>query len=258
MEDNKQLFTQQEVATSAAGRGLQKTAELTNSANQIAMNIMKTLMSDEKYRQQILDSQKTNDVMDQIINELHTFTTEHEFLNDVQVEELERMLKSQQSKRSRAKSKVMTMENYVSMLTAAIAERMIRSAGNFEKTSNVGVRRTTVSFSEEELLALAADTEKLAKAIRNVQSKKCILKGKADFDAESDEYKRILEAEEQLKALRGGTVVKAEIPQEMVEKAEKADTVKNILTEVEDIEKMTARDSKALLAKIKEAIEVTQ
>ena len=69
----------------------------------------------EKYQQVILDSQKSHDVMDKLINEIYDPTTvDIEFLKAESEGVLDRMIKSQQSKRSHAKSKEMTLENYLS------------------------------------------------------------------------------------------------------------------------------------------------
>src|SRR5690606_22488569 len=108
MTNLKELFannnnTSQEVTN--RGNQLSSTAELTRISADIAREIMKRAEADaEKYQQQILDSQKSHDVMDQLINEIYDLTTvDIEFLKAESEEVLDRMIKSQQSKRSRAK-----------------------------------------------------------------------------------------------------------------------------------------------------------
>jgi hypothetical protein len=92
------------------------------------------------------------------------------------------MLKSQQSKRSRAKSKAMTLDNYTTLLTAAIAEDIIREIYNKPKSAG-GFHRAagTVDYTIDQLQALHDDQEALRKEIRNVQSKKSIMKSKNPF-----------------------------------------------------------------------------
>src|SRR5690606_5977280 len=190
MSNLRELFannnnTSQEVTN--RGNQLSSTAELTRISADIAREILKRAEADaEKYQQQILDSQKTHDVMDRLINELYDLTTvDIEFLKVESEDVLDRMIKSQQSKRSRAKSKEMTLENYMAMLTGAVAENLLRIAANKPKTAGGGgARRGTVTYSEEELEAFKNDPEALRKALRNVQSKKSIYKSKADFDPE--------------------------------------------------------------------------
>ena len=152
-------------------------------------------------------SQREHSAMDTLIEEMVDFdTVDYDFIYQLDDKTVDGMLKSQQSKRSRCKSKAMTMDNYKSMMTAAIAEKIIRLATG--KTKNaVGVRRGTgtVTFSDEELEALRVDQEQLKKELRNVQSKKSIMKSKADFSEEDERWQALLVAEEQLKSIRVST-----------------------------------------------------
>ena len=171
------------------GNQLGSTANLTRISTDIAREILKRAEADaEKYQAKIVESQKSHDVMDQLINEIYDLTTvDIEFLKAESEEVLDRMIKSQQSKRSRAKSREMTLDNYITMLTGAVAENLLRIAANKPKTAGGGgARRKTVTYSEEELEAFKNDPEALRKALRNVQSKKSIYKSKADFDPESE------------------------------------------------------------------------
>jgi hypothetical protein len=236
MED-KTMFETQEVNGAVQTRGLYHTAELTQRANAVAKGILKDILEDSSYHAAIKESQKSNDAMDNLIESQVSINQLSDFLNEADMNEIEKMLKSQQSKRSRLKGKAMTLENYTSLMTAGVAELMLRSAGNIEK-GRTTFARAGVGYSDEALQELAADQEALAKAIRNVQSKKCIAKGKAGFDPTADEFQEILHVENQLKALRvggtGTTVIK----------------VKNMLPVEEDLESMSSEDAKALLIKI--------
>ena len=253
MTNLKELFannnnTNQEVSN--RGNQLSSTAELTRISADIAREILKRAEADaEKYQQLILDSQKSHDVMDRLINELYDLTTvDIEFLKAESEEVLDRMIKSQQSKRSRAKSKEMTLDNYITMLTGAVAENLLRIAANKPKTAGGGgARRSSVRYSEEELEAFKNDPEALRKALRNVQSKKSIYKSKADFDPKSERWQELLEVEAQLKAIRDGQAAEAE------KAIEKTNQLEEMLATV-DPKDLKAADAKELLESIKQML----
>lgn len=263
-EDNKQetkteaMFTETTHQSGASrANALNKTAELTSMAATMANECFKYLMADkDKWKESIIESQKSHDAMDELINETDVVKDDsHTFLMLEPEAVLEKMLKSQQSKRSRTKAKVMTQANYITLMTAAIAEMLIRAALGKEKSAtNYGVRRVLVKYTEEELEALKNDQEALKKAIRNVQSKKSIMKSKIGFDASSDAWHELLTTEEQLKALRDNapiqTIVEV-IPEDVLEKVQKAEELVTLINQAEDIDKMKAADGKALLNQIK-------
>lgn len=229
---------------------LSNTANLTRISADIAKKILKIAEADaEKYQQVILDSQKSHDVMDQLIKDTYDLTTvDIGFLKDEPAEVLDRMIKSQQSKRSRAKSKAMTFENYLTLLTGAVAENLLRLAANKPKTAGGGgARRTSVAYSEEELEAFKHDPEALKRAIRNVQSKKSIYRAKADFDEKSERWKELLETEAQLKALRDGQSAEAE------KAIEKASQLEEMLATI-DPKELKAADAKEMLNSIKQML----
>jgi hypothetical protein len=244
----KDLFTSQKVSNNTnGGNQLGSTANLTRISTDIAREILKRAEADaEKYQAKIVESQQSHDVMDQLINEIYDLTTvDIDFLKKETADVLDRMIKSQQSKRSRAKSKEMTLDNYITMLTGAVAENLLRIAANKPKSAGGGgARRGTVAYSEEELEALANDPEALKRAIRNVQSKKSIDKSKANWDPESERWQELLKAEEQLKAIRDGQTVEAE------KAIEKANQLEEMLATV-DPKELKAADAKELLASIK-------
>jgi hypothetical protein len=232
------------------GNQLGSTANLTRISADIAREILKTVGADaEKYQQVILDSQKSHDVMDQLINEICDLTTvDIDFLKAESEEVLDRMIKSQQSKRSRAKSKEMTFENYLAMLTGAVAENLLRLAANKPKTAGGGgARRTSVAYSEEELEAFKNDPEALKRALRNVQSKKSIYKSKADFDPKSERWQELLAVEAQLKAIRDGQTIEAE------KAIEKTNQLEEMLATV-DLKDLKAADAKSMLESIKQML----
>ena len=247
----KELFasnTNQEVSN--RGNQLGSTANLTRISTDIAREILKIAEADtEKFQQMIIESQQSHDVMDQLIKGTYDLTSvDIEFLKAESEEVLDRMIKSQQSKRSRAKSREMTIENYLTMLTGAVAENLLRIAANKPKTAGGGgARRGTVTYSEEELEAFKNDPEALKRAIRNVQSKKSIDKSKADWDPESERWQELLKTEEQLKAIRDGQTIEAE------KAIEKTNQLEEMLATV-DLKDLKATDAKAMLDSIKQML----
>jgi hypothetical protein len=244
----KDLFTSQKVSNNTnGGNQLGSTANLTRISTDIAREILKRAEADaEKYQAKIVESQQSHDVMDQLINEIYDLTTvDIDFLKKETADVLDRMIKSQQSKRSRAKSKEMTLDNYITMLTGAVAENLLRIAANKPKSAGGGgARRGSVRYSEEELEMFANDPEALKRAIRNVQSKKSIDRSKADFDETSERWQALLEVEAQLKAIRDGQSAEAE------KAIEKTNQLEEILATV-DLKELKAADAKELLASIK-------
>lgn len=252
MTNLKELFANNNTNQEVTNRGnqLSSTAELTRISTDIAREILKRAEADaEKYQTKIVESQKSHDVMDQLINEIYDLTTvDIDFLKAESEEVLDRMIKSQQSKRSRAKSKEMTLDNYITMLTGAVAENLLRIAANKPKTAGGGgARRSSVRYSEEELEAFKNDPEALRKALRNIQSKKSIYKSKADFDPESERWQELLEVEAQLKAIRDGQTAEAE------KAIEKTNQLEEMLATV-DPKDLKAADAKELLDSIKQML----
>lgn len=233
--------------STASARTLSGTTALTNLASAAATSIIKRMEADiDVYRERIALSANDSTELDKLIDEFKPLCDieEDDPLRLLDEDTVESMLKSQQSKRSRAKSKAMTLDNYRTLLTAAIAEDILRELYNKPKQAGGVKRRGTVEFSAEELEALAADQVQLRKEIRNIQSKKSIMKSKADFDETSDAWQQLLEAEAALKALRVGGQTTS-----VVEVDKTKDALSDMLGEV-DIDHLKAADSKELLAKI--------
>lgn len=249
MSNINEMFnaTENNEATSNA-RNLAGTAQLTSVANELVAQCIKTLNDNlDTYRDEFAASQKDHSAMDALLAKLIDFDTiDVEFIKELDEATVDGMLKSQQSKRSRAKGKVMTMDNYKSMMSGAIAENLIRKATGKAKSAG-GARRMSgsVDFTAEQLEALQADQEQLKKELRNVQSKKSIMKSKADFTEEDERWQALLVAEEQLKSIRvttGGTKV--------VKVDETKEKLAEMLSEV-DTDHMKAADVKDMLAQVK-------
>lgn len=239
--------TNESTATSA--RNLAGTAQLTSIANTIAQDLIKRIGDEtETYGEQFENSKTDNNAMDALINLMIDLSTvEAEFLKELDEDTLNSMLKSQQSKRSRSKNKVMTIDNYRNLMSGAVSELLIRQATGKAKSS-MGYRRApgSVEYTAEELEMFKNDQEALKREIRNVQSKKSIMKSKADFTEEDERWGQLLAAEETLKGMRVGGGVKTVVVDKTGEqlKAELGD---------KDIDSLKAADAKALLKKLLEA-----
>lgn len=243
----KELFTETNNTVVTNGRSLNGTAQLTAIAGEIAQTIIGEMNDNiEQYADAIRQSQTDNSFMDKLIEGFDCYNeADVDFLKELDEQTIEGMLKSQQSKRSRCKSKAMTLDNYKALMMGAIAENLIRKTTGKVK-NGVGARRMSgiVDYTIEELEQLASDQERLRKEIRNIQSKKSIMKSKADFSEDDERWQALLKAERQLKDMRitAGSVEYIEV-----------DTTKNkleeLLSEI-DFEHLKAADSKELLARI--------
>lgn len=245
-----EAFETANVTSATSGsRGLTGTAQLTSTASAIVADVIKTINDNfADYKEDFMASKASHDSMDKLLNKLVDFEAiDYSFLSDLPEAITDGMLKSQQSKRSRAKSKVMTMDNYKSMMTGAVSERLLRLATGKVKSAG-GMRRQagSVEFSEEQLEMLKENQEQLRKELRNVQSKKSIMKSKAEFTTEDDRWQALLVAEAQLKNIR----VSATGTTTIVEVDRTKDAVANILKDI-DTNQLKAVDSKQMLADIK-------
>lgn len=227
-------------------RSLAGTARLTSIANNLAGEFMAKLS--ELDENSVVAAMHDNNLLDELIRSTITIDVtdeDREFFAELGDKTADGMLKSQQSKRSRCKSKDMTQDNFRSMVSAAIAELIIRDV--YGKTKNAAVsggRRADVGYTDDELEQLANDQEALKRAIRNVQSKKSIMKSKAGFDETSEGWLQLLEVEAQLKERRVATTRTKTVKVDETKAA-----VAQLLTDV-DINKMKAADAKELLSKI--------
>lgn len=241
-----ELFGAKNEMNTASARNLPGTTELTNVAHSCAIRVMKAMEDNiEAYKPRIQQSAKDSRELDAILDELLDYSIDEEsILYSLSDEQVEGMLKSQQSKRSRSKSKAMTLDNYITLLTAAIAERILREIYNKPKQAS-GFHRAAgnVDYTIEQLEALGNDQEALKREIRNIQSKKSIMKSKADFTEEDPRWHALLKAEQQLKDMRiGGRSNVIEV-----------DRTKDALGELlagKDISKMKSAEAHALLEQI--------
>lgn len=241
-----ELFGNEVQEVTANARMLSGTAELTRISGNIATDIIHAMEDQiDDYRERIAQSATDPKEMEKLIDEFKPWDEEigedHplRYLSD---ETVEGMLKSQQSKRSRLKSKSMTLDNYRSLMTAAIAETLLREWYDKPKQSAGMTRGGSVDYTPAQLEELVADQEALRKEIRNVQSKKSIMKSKSDFDPSSDRWLSLLKAEQMLKDLRVEVVRTVEVDHTK-------DKIAALLGDV-DLEHLKAADSKELLNSI--------
>lgn len=247
-----ELFGNENRMEAGNPRTLNGTAELTRISTGIAVDIIRKMEADiDTYRERIAKSATDAKEMDKLLEEFKPWADieDDNVVRNLDDETVEGMLKSQQSKRSRLKSKSMTLDNYRNLMTATIAESLLREIYDKPKSAAFGNRRTgTVDYTPAELERLEADQEALRREIRNVQSKKSIMKSKADFDPSSEQWAALLKAEQMLKDLRVGghstTVVEVDHTK---------DRLAEMLAEV-DPEHLKAADSKELLNAIKEMV----
>lgn len=247
----KELFGTTNTNITVSARSLPGTTELTAIAASEAHRIVKAMEADiENYRDRIQKSATDSKELEAIIAEFKPFAEieDDNMLRYLDDETVEGILKSQQSKRSRSKSKVMTLDNYVTLLTAAIAEDILRDLYNKPKSSG-GFRRAsgTVDYTGAQLEMYAEDQEALRREIRNIQSKKSIMKSKADFDESDERWLALLKAEQQLKDLRVGTTQVVEV-----------DKTKNALAEMlagVDISKLKAADAHKVLEDVSKLLQ---
>lgn len=247
-----ELFDKENQEQIAGARTLSGTAELTRVAGNIAVNVIRSMEEQiDIYRDRIATSANDSKAMDELLDEFRPWTDieEDSVLRSLDDETVESMLKSQQSKRSRCKSKTMTLDNYTSLMTATIAEHLLRELYNKPKSAGYNSRRAgVVDYTPAQLEALEADQEALRREIRNVQSKKSIMKSKADFDESDERWLALLKAEQMLKDLRTGSVPT------VVEVDHTKDKLTAMLGNV-DLEHLKAADSKELLSTIKSMLD---
>ncbi len=243
---NNIFATNNNTTATANGRNLAGTARLNSIANNLAAEFMTKLteLDDNDIVAAMHDNNKLDDLIRGTI-QIEITDADHDAFAQLDDKTADGMLKSQQSKRSRCKSKDMTQDNFRSMVSAAIAEMIIRDVYGKTKNASVGGgRRADVGYTDEELEQLANDQEALKRAIRNIQSKKSIMKSKAGFDETSEAWQQLLEVEDQLKSHRIATVKTKTVKVDETKAA-----VAQLLVGV-DPSNMKAADAKDLLGKI--------
>lgn len=248
----KELFGTTNTNAITSARALPGTTELTAIANAAAHRIIKAMEADiEVYSDRIKKSFVDAKELEAILDDFRPLVEidEDDMLRTLDDETVEGILKSQQSKRSRTKSKAKTLDNYIALLTAAIAEDTIRELYNKPKSAG-SFRRAggTVDYTGAQLEAFAEDQEALRREIRNIQSKKSIMKSKEDFSESDERWLSLLKAEQQLKDLRiGGNST------QIVEVDKTKDALAEMLAGA-DISKLKSADAHKMLEEISKLV----
>jgi|WetSurMetagenome_2_1015567.scaffolds.fasta_scaffold15213_2 hypothetical protein len=261
-EAMNELFQTKEQANAmrtAGVRALAGTDQLVDFTLTVANKMLQVAGTQtEDYKDRILASQSDNVALDALIADM---TDEQEICGEIEVlklyspEVLLGMLKSQQSKRSRARHSVMTQDNYKSLVSAAIAEKVLRGALGKNLTAHsaggtrTGVGRSTGIFTEDELVVLKEDQMRLRAEIRNVQSKKSVAKKTEGYE-ETDHWKLLLEIEAQLMGIRDSGFKPAEHSPKSIVQVDRTKEELAALLAGKDISKMKAADKVELLKAI--------
>lgn len=185
---------------------------------QMSMVLANDIMSmipgaDDAFLTEIKDSQSSTAAMDDLVQKYCGEKLNNEQVAVLDEEDAKKILKSNQSSRSRRKNMAMTQSNYVELLVSAIAENMVRESCNMHKSANpfAGFRSETKVINEETVAEMMDDPDAIGRAIRNIQSKKSTFKAKhADEEYEtSEDWQELLHQEALLKEARakvGGNV----------------------------------------------------
>ena len=246
MSNNTMNFVELEgTKKTTSTKMLAGTAQLTNVASTIVNGVMDAIQADFENKRELFEASKADHgAMDTLLDETYDLSSvDISFLKELDEDVLMGILKSQQSKRSRAKGKPMTVDNYKNMMNGAVSEGLVRLALNKPRaTNNIGFNgKSILEYSPEEIQALANDQEALRRMIRNVQSQKCIMSHKDTFDELDEKYQALLKVEAVLKDLRVAA------PRKQNDKTKKA--LKEMLAD-SDIDGLKAADSKDLLKQI--------
>lgn len=192
---------------STGSRALPGAALVKQLATSMATEIMgKIPQGDDEFLSEVKASQSSTAAMDDLVIKYCGEGLKNDEIAQLDTEDAKKILKSNQSSRSRRKNMAMTQANYVELLISAIAENIVRESCNMHKSANpFGENaRRAMEITPETVAELANDPEALGKAIRNIQSKKSTYKAKhADEDYEnSDDWQKLLADEALLKEAR--------------------------------------------------------
>lgn len=189
-------------------RTLTGTQELTAIASEAASSLVSLIEANfDEYVDKVVEAQEDHLAMDRLLEQLVDFddlVAKAAFLQDLDEATINGMLKSQQSKRSRAKSGEQTSDNFNKMIIGAICENIIRKVTGRAKTYINRRMNGGLDYTEDELQWYADNQLELRREIRNIQSKKSIFKKKAAdaFDENDEQWQKLLEAEQSLKGIR--------------------------------------------------------
>lgn len=180
------------------------TAVLTRMSNEYALQVLDAIADNEdEYRELVEESRTNSNLLADIIEKSKVLEGESFDEYELDNEEAIKIMKSQQSKRSRLKSKgTETFEGYKTYLSAFIGETIIRTIADIKRASSGPRGRFSYEpYTEEELIEFKENQHRLASALRNLQSRKCILK-KEDSEEAAAKIEQLIIKEDQLKQHR--------------------------------------------------------
>lgn len=162
------LFTNPGQETTGLRR-LDCTAALVQYSDEKARNLLNTVNGNKEFEDLLKQSFSDSSAQDKLIADvLGSLSTES--VSEADEPQLKKLLASQQSKRSRAKGKDMTVANYLAMMSAAIAETIIRTTLGQPRGTAGQTGTALVVLTDEELQAYSKDLDLTNRKIRSLQS----------------------------------------------------------------------------------------
>lgn len=221
------------------GRTLQHSAQLVGHCDVEARRIVSELTKTEGCKEVVVESFNETDAMDKLLVDFKADVTTGT-VDTAEEPELVKLLASQQSKRSRTRGKEMTVPNYLALISASIAEQIIRLKLDKPKGSTSAGSSATEPFTEAQLETYGADLALATKRVRSLQSWKSTHKHLEN----TAEWKIVCKNIESLVALRpASTTIK------VIKPDPRYDAIRAELKDV-DITKLSAKDKAALLEQI--------
>ena len=221
------------------GRTLKHSAQLVGHCDAEARRIVSELTKTEGCKEVVVASFNETEAMDKLLVDFKADVTTGT-VDTAEEPELNKLLASQQSKRSRTRGKEMTVPNYVALISATIAEQIIRAKLNKPKGSSNTGSSATEPFTEAQLETYKADLDLTNKRVRSLQSWKSTHKHLED----TAEWKTVCSNIEALVALRPASATI-----KVIKPDPKFDAIREQLKDV-DLAKMSAKDKTAMLEQI--------
>lgn len=203
-----------------------------------------------EFREAYSDNAKLNELLMAYIGQTIQ-NVDLSFLSDSDDEEIIKLMKSQQSKRSHTKKKDMTPQSYATVVAGAVGEILCRRA--LGKGMPNTTRKGGGSFIMHDDATIADiaqhDQGELVRLIRNAQARKTLMKKKGLEG--SDEWNELIAYIDFMVSYRDSS--RSTRTTTVVEPAW-ADDVKMMMTEAGDLSKLKAAEARGLLMAIAEAM----
>ena len=122
---------------STGSRALPGAALVQQLDTSMATEIMgKIPQGDDEFLSEVKASQSSTAAMDDLVIKYCGEGLKNDEIAQLDTEDAKKILKSNQSSRSRRKNMAMTQANYVELLISAIAENIVRESCNMHKSAN--------------------------------------------------------------------------------------------------------------------------